>query len=138
MDEFLERIIDGRLRTATAVGIPAFDFAELTIGAATAAVAGDSSSDPEADADTEADAVDIAASARGLDTGLVRYVSIFAGRRDSSGLWGTLKEAAACSSALSEARSDSGANERPASADAAWNSATTASDASARINGVHV
>jgi hypothetical protein len=38
-------------------------------------------------------------------------VGIAVSAADPSGLWGTLKEAAACSSALSEARSDSGANE---------------------------
>jgi hypothetical protein len=34
MDEILERIVDGRLRAATACGIPAFDVAKLTLGGA--------------------------------------------------------------------------------------------------------
>lgn len=68
MDEVLERIIDGRLRTATAVGIPAFDFAELTLGAA---AAGAGTADVEAEADTEPDDLDVAASARSIPTGLV-------------------------------------------------------------------
>lgn len=67
MDEILERIVDGRVRTATAVGIPAFDFAELTLGAATA---GDTT---PVEADTEADAepADVAASAARFTSGLV-------------------------------------------------------------------
>lgn len=67
MDEVLERIIDGRLRTATAVGIPAFDFAELTLGAAQAAAG---TPDVEADSE-EADDLDVAASARRFSSGLV-------------------------------------------------------------------
>lgn len=60
MDEILERIVDGRLRAATACGIPAFDVASISLGAPTDDVTAEAA-EPEP----------VLASAMPVDTGLI-------------------------------------------------------------------